>query len=158
MMPGRPIINQITMSRKKIIIGIIVLVVLIGGIYAWSEYTRTVKSLAEADADFTTGAVTLIGEFEADEPGADKKYHNKIIAVNGMVKSVDAIQNSYTVVLGDTSSMSAVRCIMDSAYAQSVSGINRGMTVTIKGAITGFKKDDTGLLGSDVELNRCVIE
>ena len=55
------------MSRKKIIIGTVVLVILIGGIYAWREYTRTVESLAGADADFSTDAMALIGEFEKDE-------------------------------------------------------------------------------------------
>lgn len=146
------------MSRKKIIISTIVLVVLIGGIYAWSEYTRTVKSLAGAEADFTTDAAALIAEFEKDELAADKKYHNKIVAVSGMVKGVDAVQNTYSIVLGDTIQMSAVRCVVDSVYVKSVSGVNRGMVITVKGAITGFKKDDTGMLGSDVELNRCVIE
>jgi tRNA_anti-like len=146
------------MSRKKIIISTVVLVVLIGGIYAWSEYTRTVKSLAGVEADFTTDAAALIAEFEKDELAADKKYHNKIVAVNGMVKGVDAVQNTYSIVLGDTSQLSAVRCVVDSVYVKSVSGVNRGMVITVKGAITGFKKDDTGLLGSDVELNRCVIE
>lgn len=146
------------MSRKKIIISTVVLVVLIGGIYAWSEYSRTVKSLGGVEADFTTDAAALIAEFEKDELAADKKYHNKIVAVNGMVKGVDAVQNTYSIVLGDTSLMSAVRCVVDSVYVKSVSGVNRGMVITVKGAITGFKKDDTGLLGSDVELNRCVIE
>lgn len=146
------------MSRKRIIIGAIVLLIIAGGIYAWSEYTRTVKSLAGADADFKTDAVALIAEFEKDELAADKKYHNKIIEVSGVVKGVDAVQNTYSIVLGDTSQMSAVRCVLDSAYVNSVSAVNRGMVISVKGAITGFKKDDTGLLGSDVELNRCVIE
>jgi hypothetical protein len=146
------------MSRKKIIIGTIVLVILIAGIYAWREFTRTVESLGGVEPDFKTEAVTLIAEFEADESAADKKYHNKIIAVNGMVKSVDPVQNTYSIVLGDTTSMSAVRCVLDSSFVKSVPGVNRGSVITVKGAITGFKKDDTGLLGSDVELNRCVIE
>lgn len=146
------------MSRKKIIAGAVVLVILAGGMYAWREYTRTVASLAGADADFSTGAMALIGEFENDEQGADKKYHNKIIEVKGMVKSVEPVQNTFSVALGDTTGLSAVRCVVDSVYATSVTGVHRGMVITVKGAITGFKKDDTGLLGSDVELNRCVIE
>jgi hypothetical protein len=146
------------MSRKKIIIGTIVLVILIVGVYAWREFTRTVKSLEGVEADYKTEAMALIAEFEADEAAADKKYHNKIIAVNGMVKGIDPVQNTYSIVIGDTTSMSAVRCVMDSSFVKSVTGVNRGSVITVKGAITGFKKDDTGLLGSDVELNRCVIE
>lgn len=146
------------MRRKGIIISTIVLVILIAGIYAWRQYTRTVTALVDIEAELKTDAVALIAEFEANELAADKKYHNKIIAVNGMVKGVDSLENSCTVVLGDTTGMSSVRCIMDSAFVNSVSGVNRGKIITVKGAITGFKKDDTGLLGSDVELNRCVIE
>ena len=146
------------MSRKKIIIGAIVLVILIVAVYAWSEFTRTVQSLSGVAPDYKTEAVALITEFETNEAEADKKYHNKIVAVNGMVKGVDAVQNTYTVSLGDTSNMSSVRCVIDSNYVNSVEGLHRGTVITIKGAITGFKKDDTGLLGSDVELNRCVIE
>ena len=146
------------MSRKRIIIGTLVLVILIVGIYAWREFTRTVESLDDIKPDFTTEAVALIAEFEADELTADKKYHNKIIAVKGMVKGVDPVQNTYSIILGDTTSMSAVRCVIDSSFVKSVQEVNRGSVITVKGAITGFKKDDTGLLGSDVELNRCVIE
>ena len=146
------------MSRKKIIIGTIVLVVLIGGMYAWREYTRTVESLADVEPELTTDAVSLIAEFEQNEGVADKKYHNKIIAVSGMVVSVQPVQNTFSIALGDTAAMSAVRCLIDSAFVKSVNGISRGKVITVKGAITGFKKDDTGLLGSDVELNRCIIE
>ena len=146
------------MSRKKIIIGTVVLVILIVGVYAWSEFTRTVKSLGGVAPDYKMEAVALIAEFEDNESAADKKYHNKIIEVSGIVKGVDPVQNTYTIVLGDTSKMSAVRCVMDSSFVKSVPAINRGSVISVKGAITGFKKDDTGLLGSDVELNGCVIE
>ena len=40
------------MSRKKIIIGTVVLVILIVGVYAWSEFTRTVKSLGGVAPDY----------------------------------------------------------------------------------------------------------
>jgi tRNA_anti-like len=80
------------------------------------------------------------------------------VAVKGMVKSVTKIENTFTVVMGDTADMSSVRCLIDSMHVEGVSGLQRGATVTIKGALTGFKKDETGLLGSDVELNRCVLQ
>jgi|ADGO01.1.fsa_nt_gi OB-fold nucleic acid binding domain. len=146
------------MSRKKIIIGAIALVIVVVAIYAWSEFTRMVRPLTDVEPDFTTDAVALIAEFEANETEADKKYHNKIIVVNGMVKSVDELENTFSIALGDTNNMSSVRCVLDSNLVSAAAGIRRGQVIAIKGAITGFKKDDTGLLGSDVELNRCVIE
>lgn len=135
-----------------------VLLILAAGIYAWSEFNRTVNSLANIKADYNTPAAALIAEFENDEAAAQKKYNDKIVTVIGTVKSIEDVDNSYTVVLGDTNSMSSVRCLIDSTATAAVIGISRGMEINIKGALTGFKKDETGLLGSDVELNRCIIE
>jgi len=144
--------------KKRIVIGVMVLLILAAGIYAWSEFNRTVNSLANIKADYNTPAAALIAEFENDEAAAQKKYNDKIVTVIGTVKSIEDVDNSYTVVLGDTNSMSSVRCLIDSTATAAVIGISRGMEINIKGALTGFKKDETGLLGSDVELNRCIIE
>jgi hypothetical protein len=40
---------------------------------------------------------------------------------------------------------------------QQAASLKTGSNVSIKGAITGFMKDDLGI-GSDVVLNRCVVE
>jgi hypothetical protein len=54
--------------------------------------------------------------------------------------------------------MSAVRCAMDTLFTNELMTLKKDQTITIKGMFTGFQKDDTGLLGSDIILNRCVIE
>jgi hypothetical protein len=146
------------MSKKRIIIGIIVLLIIAAGIYGWEEYTRKVKDLEDVAADFSVQAPALINEFMTDEAAANKKYQNKIVAVQGMVKKLSDVDNTFTVVMGDTADMSSVRCLIDSTHVSGITDLKRGMTITIKGALTGFKKDDTGLLGSDVELNRCVVQ
>ena len=146
------------MSKKRIIISVIVLLIIVAGIYGWKEYTRKVKDLDDVEAELSVQAPALINEFMTNEAAANKKYQNKIIAVSGIVKKLINVDNTYTVVMGDTTDMSSVRCLADSTHAEGFSGLKRGMTINIKGAITGFKKDDTGLLGSDVELNRCVIQ
>ncbi|MBD0377834.1 MAG: hypothetical protein ICV51_19680, partial [Flavisolibacter sp.] len=61
--------------------------------------------------------------------------------------------------LGNAGSQSSVRCSMDTAFVTKLSTITAGSTITVKGACTGFNADETGLgLGSDVVLNRCVLE
>lgn len=146
--------------RKKLPIIISILLVLAAiAIYAYREYYRTNKDLATVKADYTVEATTLVNEFLTNDSVAYNKYRNKILAVEGMVKAVDNADGDCTVVLGDTVELaSSVRCLLDSAHAATGATFKRGNRVTIKGAITGFKKDDTGLLGSDVELNRCVVE
>lgn len=143
--------------RTGILLGIAL--VLAGvAIYAYREFHRTNINLAEVMADVEVGAVPLVNEFLANDSIANDKYRNKILAVQGMVKEVTTSDGDCTVVMGDTAGMSsAVRCLLDSTQAAMVGTIHRGDLITIKGAITGFKKDETGLLGSDVELNRCVL-
>jgi hypothetical protein len=144
------------MSTKKIIIAVILLAVIAGGLYAWREYTRPVKGLDSVTADYTVQATALIQEFMTNEAAANQKYLNKIIAVQGVVKVVDTADGACIVALGDTADMLSVRCVMNDVATGSA--VQKGAAVTLKGAVTGFKKDETGLLGSDVELNRCVKE
>ena len=145
------------MSKKRVIISIIILLIIAAGIYGWEEYNRKLKDLDDVAADISAEAPALVNEFMADEATANTKYRNKIISVTGMVKKVVEVDNTYTVVIGDTTDMSSVRCLIDSTHTAGIAVLKRGMKINIKGAITGFKKDDTGLLGSDVELNRCLI-
>jgi hypothetical protein len=147
------------MSAKKIIIVVVLVVAAGAGLYAWKEFNRKNKDLADVQAAHNVQAIALIGEFAANDSTANAKYQGQVVSVQGMVKQVDKDEEGfYTVVLGDTSDMSAVRCAMDSTHATDATSLKRGESVKVKGSLTGYKKDDTGLLGSDVELNRCVIE
>lgn len=143
------------MTKKRIIIGGIVAIVMLAAVYGWYQYNRTVQGLADVRADYSVNATALINEFVSNEEAANKKYLNKILSVKGMVKNIESAQG--TIVLGDTADMSSVRCVLDSSVHPLTGSLQRGAIITIKGAITGFNKDETGLLGSDVQLNRCVI-
>jgi hypothetical protein len=145
------------MTKKRMIIGGIVVVIMITAIYAWYQYNRTVQGLADVRADFSVEASALINEFVNNEEAANKKYLNKILSVKGTIKNIERGENAGTIVLGDTTDMSGVRCVLDSSENATTGSLQQGAVITIKGAITGFNKDETGLLGSDVQLNRCVI-
>ncbi|MGB8190443.1 MAG: hypothetical protein WCF67_00930 [Chitinophagaceae bacterium] len=147
------------MNAKKIIIVVVVLAAAGAGIYGWNEFNRKNQDLSDVKAVHSLQATALISEFNANDSSANAKYLGKVVAVEGMVKNIDKDEEGkYTVVLGDTADMSAVRCSMDSVYAANATSLQRGESVKVKGVFTGFKKDETGLLGSDVEMNRCVIE
>jgi len=145
------------MSKKRIIIGGIIAIIIIVALYGWYQYNRTVQGLNDVSADYTVNATALINEFVTNETTANKKYLNKIVEVKGTIKKVEENSGTGIVVLGDTTDMSGVRCILDSTTSATAGSLQRGAVVAIKGAITGFNKDETGLLGSDVELNRCVL-
>ena len=75
--------------------------------------------------------------------------------MNGIIKGIEKEGNEATIILGDTSSMSSVRCSMDTTNTANIASHKEGQLIKITGACTGFNKDE--LLGSDVILNRCVI-
>lgn len=146
------------MSSKKIIIVAVLIAAAGAAIYGWNEYHRTNEDLAGVQPAYTVEAMQLINEFNQNDSASNARYLGKVVAVSGTVKKVEKDEEGkYTVVLGDTADMSSVRCALDSNHATDATALNRGQSVKVKGSFTGFKKDDTGLLGSDVELNRGVI-
>lgn len=145
------------MKKKRIILSVLLVALLGGAWFGYGEYSRKVKNLRNVDAQFQLQPAELIAAFEKDETAANAKFLDKIIAVNGPVKSIEKNDRGhYTLVLGDAGSMSSVRCSMDSLYVKELAGVTEGTLITVKGACTGFNQDE--LLGSDVILNRCVLE
>ena len=144
------------MKKKKIVLLIIAFSLIGGGWYAYSEFNRKVKDLSKVRADIELNSVDLISFFERNESVANVNYLDKIIAVKGRVRTIEKNEaGHYSVILGDESSMSSVRCSMDSSHLGGIVDVPEGAVVTIKGACTGFNSNE--LLGSDVILNRCVL-
>lgn len=147
------------MQRSKIGMLILVVLIIVSAIFGWNEYTRKNEPVRNLKPAFEVSAPQIIKEFEANDSLPARKYLGKLIAVNGILNTIDKDSQGYfTVVLGNPASMSSIRCAMDSLFASEVLSLKKDQTITIKGMFTGFQKDETGLLGSDIMLNRCVIE
>jgi hypothetical protein len=150
------------MTKKKITLLVLVVLAAVAVFIGLRLFNKNVKNLKDSKADLTISATDLIKKFETNEAAANKEYLGVkldfIITVSGQVKEiVKDEKGAYTVVLGDNSTRSSVRCSMDSLQNQQAALLKTGINVSIKGAITGFMKDDLGI-GSDVVLNRCVVE
>lgn len=146
--------------RKKIIIAVLLLITA-AVIYGLNEFYRTREDSKSITPKYKVTATEILKEFETDELTAAKKYNGEdlVIAVSGTVKEVKLDDKGYaTVLLGDESSMSAIVCAMDTMYTSEVKNIKALNMVTIKGKFNGFNKDETGLLGSDIQMNMCVLD
>jgi hypothetical protein len=151
------IILLLIFKTKKQRLFLLVLFVAGGGWYGYREYTRTNQDLTNVKADVKIVASALIHEYETNDSAANKKYLGKVIEVDGNVKKVEKDEAGlYTVVLGDTAGLSSVRCSVDTLHRQDAAQLIIGSSAIVRGACTGFNKDEMGL-GSDVILNRCVI-
>ena len=145
-------------SKKRIATIMLVTLLVLGAavLYVYKEYNRSHKDTSELKPDYSTNAIDLLEEFETGESVANKKYWDKVILVDGMVKGLSKDDRCvYSVTLGDTTSMTSVRCSMDSIHNDEAAGIMNGGKIAMKGICAGYNAD--GLLGSDVILVRCVV-
>lgn len=145
------------MNRKKIFLLLFLLAAVAAAWYGYKEYTRTNKDLASAKADFVLAATDLIKEYESNDAASAEKYNGKILEISGQVKAVEKDDKGYyTVVIGDNNSMSSIRCAIDSTHQNKATSLINQSSVTVRGACTGYNKDEMGL-GSDIILNRCAV-
>lgn len=148
------------MKRKKIIRYIVLPLLVIGAvaaIYIYKEYNRKHKDTAKVKADYSVHAADLLTEFAANEKASGEKYMDKVLRVEGLVKDIIKDEKGfYTISLGDTASMSSVRCSIDSAHTSEAGNLQKGTKLAIKGICTGYTADE--LLGADVVLVRCVVD
>ncbi len=141
--------------KYKIILLATALIVIAAGAYFYVN--RKTQSLTESRADYKISAIKFLEEYSSDQLLSDKKYLGKIIQVDGNLKDIEKDDKGFlTFVLGDLTSMSSVRCSIDTMLVIDESAYPVGTAVSLKGECTGFNADDLGL-GADIVLNRSVI-
>lgn len=146
--------------RKKILI-IVLLILAVAIMYGVKEFYRTRDDSKMITAKFKVTSIDILKEFETDEVAASNKYKGQdlVIAVTGAIKEVKLDEKGYaTILLGEENAMSSVVCAMDTLYTKDVSNLKAPTVVTIKGKFNGYNKDETGLLGSDIQMNMCVLD
>src|SRR5688572_29082475 len=135
-----------------ILAGVILLAM---GWYIYKEYNRSNKDLKTLSPEFTMESGEFIAAFEKDSASANRKYINKVVLVNGIVKTIDTNGNPVVIALGNPGEMSSVLCSMDSTYAAEYQNIREGEKISLKGMCIGGETQE--LFGTDVKLNRSVL-
>lgn len=100
----------------------------------WGETfadTNTVK------ADYTISAPELIREFAANDTAANRKYREKIIAVDGKVAQVETLADSTVNIKFTDSSKYFINFSLDKKEYASTQLIKPGDAVSIKGSCSG---------------------
>lgn len=118
--------------------------VLIGAavIYGLREYTRSNEDLSSAQAEVTISAQNLMNAFTENEAAANAKYLNKIVRVQGVVKTIsrDSL-GSYSIELATESELSVISCLLDKRHNEDAKKVTPGRSVTITGLCTGALTD-----------------
>jgi hypothetical protein len=141
------------MKRK----GLLALLLVLGlaGWFGYREYHRGAEDLKGLSPDHRVTAAALLAAFEQDTASASKQYVDRVVEVEGRVKSIDGAENPVVISLGESGTLSSVQCSMDSSHAADYQGIREGDAVRLQGIC--FGADVQELFGTDVKLKRCVV-
>ena len=132
--------------KRKIILGVVLLIVVAGSIAAW-KYFEKATNYADKEPDITITTKELVDAFDKDTASASKRFMDKIVRVTGIVQSFD----SSAVVLSDEGNASSVVVGLDERNKESVSPLKVGAPVTLQGKFSGYSKssaDPDDLLSS----------
>jgi hypothetical protein len=136
---------------KKILYGLMLMAFATAGygFYLFNKKPADVRTLPDK---YELTAYTLMNDFNKDETAANKKYLDKVIAVQGKVSDVklEPSTGQATVILDSGDPMAAITCSFYDDEAGSLKEIKQGQEIVVKGKCTGKLMD--------VILNKCSIE
>jgi len=122
----------------KKIIGLVAALGLLGGMFGYMQFNKTLDNTADLDADKKISAQELFSEFETDENTANKNYLDKIIEVTGTVASTKNEDGKTNIYLETEDMLANIFCQMENQLEIIP---NDGDQVTIKGVCTGYLTD-----------------
>lgn len=121
---------------KRILLIVLVLF-LVGAGVAWYIFTEKFTDTAERKPEYTVEAMDFIKEFEKNDSLANKKYTEKIIAVNGTVSEIEAADTTANIKFVDTLSGSYIIFAFQQQHLAEAKLLKVGDKVSIKGSCSG---------------------
>lgn len=129
--------------KIKTMIAVAATVAVVGGIFAWTEYSRGVAGVEDMTSVAKLQAPELLAEFAADEADATAKFvgtKEQAIEVTGTIRSMEnADDGKVTVVLETDDALAGIVC--EFAASDVPETWRAGATVTVKGICTGMLMD-----------------
>lgn len=130
-------------TSVKILLGVLA-IGLVAGAYGIYAFNKKVPGLEKTRADYSLTADEIYSAFEMDEAAALEKFDGKVVEVSGTVLSVKTENEQNNIIIAAESAFGGgVNCSLSSP----VEGIEKGMTIKIKGRCQGYLMD--------VVLNNC---
>ena len=153
------------MMKKKIVkwgIAIMVSGFIIGGSVALYIFNMPHRDVQSTAVDYEKGSTQLVNEYLQNADAANEQYlqeegDSKIIAVTGIVASIDEDMNQQQVVLlKDSDQEAGVSCTFMASTNVNAIKLKKGDRVTIKGVIrSGAGYDEDLEMYEDVIMEKC---
>ena len=135
---------------KKVRYFLVFIILALGVAFAvWKiTFKKSEARVASKKADVEIEAVRLLQDYEMDESAANAKYLDKIVVVTGTIASVNEDSLGISLYLKENDAITGVICSFDKSTL-SVSSVQAGSAISIKGICTGYLMD--------VVLNKCAL-
>ena len=124
-------------KNKKVLKGVFIggLSLLLIGVSVYFYYANLEhEDTASLKVDYTVDALPFIKEFEKDHKTANKKYAEKIIAVNGVVTATEFADTTVNIKMSDTTTGSYLIFAFQEQHMNMAKQLKEGERVTIKGS------------------------
>lgn len=118
---------------KKWLLALFVLL-LASGAVIWWIFTEKYDDTAIVKPDYTVNAIDFIKEFKQDMTGANKKYSEKIIVVNGTVSAIEAADTTANIKMIDTTNGAYIIFAFQQQHLNEAKQMKPGDKVSIKGS------------------------
>jgi len=126
--------------NKKIILGTVLLICLIGAAVGYKMYNKPHADLANTKADHQLTATALFADYEMGEADANAKYLDKVIRVEGKILNVTTDEKGQTSLTLDAGGiMGGVICQLDPELKKT--NFSEGQQVALNGLCTGMLMD-----------------
>lgn len=130
------ILRKIKPKYKKTLIGLFILLLAGAGV-VWYIFTEKFTDTAEQKPDFTVSAVDFLKEFQQNDSLANKKYIEKIVAVNGIVSEIEAADTTANIKFVDTDTGDYIIFAFQQQHLADAKKLQQGQQVSIKGSCSG---------------------
>lgn len=117
---------------KKWLIALMV-VLLAGAAVIWYLFTLKHDDTATVKADFTVEAIPFLKEFETDLSMANKKYTDKVIAVNGTIAEIEMADTTANIKMSDTANGAYIIFAFQQQHLPEAKTLKVGDKISIKG-------------------------
>jgi hypothetical protein len=118
---------------KKWLVALLAMLVVATAVI-WYLFTLKYADTKEVKADYTVNGLDFIKEFKRDLAGANKKYAEKIIVVNGTVSAIETADTTANIKMTDTANGAYIIFAFQQQHLNEAKKLREGDKVSIKGS------------------------
>lgn len=125
--------TRINRKYKKWMLALLVFLLAAGGVI-WYMFTLKHDDTADIKADYTVNSIDFINEFRKDMAGANSKYSEKIVVVNGKVSAIEIVDTTANIKMIDTLNGAYIIFAFQNQHLHEAKQMKAGDQVSIKGS------------------------